>query len=118
MKTKTNNKPKTQQSCLAPVSGSHSFKSRWQSAKLLLMLIRLAKRAQKLNAKWEGRRFDLIETKRQPESQFNWDAVLEIGISGQDALTVKQLFTMERLFKNQKDWKVKLAIWLIGRTPL
>ncbi len=101
-----------------PVSGCHSFKSRYQIAKLFVMLIRLAKRAQKLNAKREGRRFDLIETKRQPESQFNWDAVLEIGISGQDALTVKQLFTMERLFKNQKDWRIKLATWLIRRTPL
>lgn len=113
-----NNQDKTRESFQTPVSGSHSFRSRLQSAKLLFMLARLARRAQKRNEKFEGRRFDLLETKRQPESQFNWDAILEIGISGQDALTVNQLFTMERLFKNQKDWRVKVATWLIRRTPL
>jgi hypothetical protein len=83
-----------------------------------IKLLNSAKKRKKQLEKWEGRRFDLIDTKRLVKSEFDWDAILEIGISGQDALNVKQLYTMERLFKNQKDWRIKLAIWLIGKTPL
>lgn len=47
-----------------------------------------------------------------------WDAELRFGINGQTGLQVRQLFTMERMYKNWNDWRVKLAVWLIGRSKL
>lgn len=60
--------------------------------------------------------FDLLNTEEAP-SEFH-EAKLTIGISGQKALQVGQLFAMERMFKNWNDWRVKLAVWLIRRTDL
>lgn len=47
-----------------------------------------------------------------------WDAELRIGINGQTGLQVKQFFTMERMYKNWSDWRVRLGVWLISRTKL
>lgn len=91
---------------------------RYRTIKPWYNLWRSAKKRQKQLAKWEGRRFDLIETKIQLKSDFNWSSIIEIGISGQESLTVKQFYTMERLYKNKNDWRVKIAIWLINRTPI
>lgn len=51
-------------------------------------------------------------------NQDYWDAELRIGINGQTGLQVKQLFTMERMYKNWNDWRVRLGVWLIRRTEL
>ena len=47
-----------------------------------------------------------------------YDAELKIAINGQSALSVKQLFTIERLYVHWDNWKIKLAVWLISKTPL
>jgi len=47
-----------------------------------------------------------------------WDAELRMGIKGQTGLQAKQLFTMERMYKNWNDWRVKLGVWMIRRTGL
>ncbi len=47
-----------------------------------------------------------------------WDAELRMAINGQQGLQVKQLFTMERMYKNWSDWRVKLAVWIIEKTNL
>lgn len=43
---------------------------------------------------------------------------LTIGVNGQTGLEVRQLFAMERMYKNWNDWRVKLGVWLIRRTEL
>lgn len=60
--------------------------------------------------------FDLLNTEETP-NEFH-KAKLTIGINGQKALQVGQLFAMERMFKNWNDWRVKLAVWLIRKTEL
>lgn len=100
------------------VGGSQSFLERYREIKPFIKLLISAKKKQKQLKKWEGRRFDLLDTKRLAKSEFDCDAILEIGISGQSALNVRQLSTMERLFKNKNDWRVKLSIWLISKTPV
>ena len=58
----------------------------------------------------------LLETTNNKEDY--WDAELRIGINGQTGLQVIQLFTMERMYKNWNDWRVRLGVWLIRRTEL
>jgi hypothetical protein len=48
--------------------------------------------------------FDLLNTEETP-NEFH-KAKLTIGINGQKALQVGQLFAMERMFKNWNDWRV------------
>lgn len=62
------------------------------------------------------RQFDLLNTEKTPTKHHK--AELTIGINGQTALQVGQLFAMERMYKNWNDWKVKLGVWLIRRTEL
>lgn len=62
------------------------------------------------------REMALLETVNH--NQDYWDAELRIGINGQTGLQVKQLFTMERMYKNWNDWRVRLGVWLIRRTEL
>ena len=66
------------------------------------------------------REIGLLSTKKGKFINENcyWDAELFFGIKGQEALTVKQLFTIERLYKNWSNWKVKIAVWLISSTDL
>lgn len=58
----------------------------------------------------------LLGTENPEKSQ--WDAKLIIGIKGQQGLQVRQLFTIERMYKNWSDWRVRLGVWLIRRTEL
>ena len=60
--------------------------------------------------------FDLLNTEETP-NKFH-KVKLTIGINGQKALQVGQLFAMERMFKNWNDWRVRLAVWLIRKTEL
>ena len=62
------------------------------------------------------REMALLETVNH--NQDYWDAELRIGINGQTGLQVKQWFTMERMYKNWNDWRVRLGVWLIRRTEL
>jgi len=62
------------------------------------------------------REMALLETVNH--NQDYWDAELRIGINGQTGLQVKQLFAMERMYKNWNDWRVRLGVWLIRRTEL
>ena len=47
-----------------------------------------------------------------------WDTELRIAINGQTGLEANQLFTIERMYKNWSDWRVKLGVWLIQMTQL
>lgn len=60
------------------------------------------------------REFHLLNTEK---SKF-FDAMLTIAITGQEALSVKQLFTIERLYKNWDDWRIRLAVKIIYWTKL
>lgn len=60
--------------------------------------------------------FDLLNTEETPNDFHK--VKLTIGINGQKALEVGQLFAMERMFKNWNDWRVRLAVWLIRKTGL
>ena len=60
------------------------------------------------------RDLSLISTKEIAENK----SELTFLINGQNALTCKQLFSIERLYKNWKNWKIKLAVWLINKTKL
>jgi ubiquitin len=62
------------------------------------------------------KQFDLLQTKKTPNKHHKTE--LTIGINGQEALQVRQLFAMERMYKNWNDWRVKLGVWLIRRTEL
>ena len=62
------------------------------------------------------RNFDLLNT--QETSNKHHKTELTIGINGQNALQVGQLFAMEKMYKNWNDWRVKLGVWLIRRTEL
>lgn len=62
------------------------------------------------------REMGLLETINH--NQDYWDAELRIGINGQTGIQVKQWFTMERMYKNWNDWRVRLGVWLISRTKL
>jgi hypothetical protein len=62
------------------------------------------------------KQFDLLETKETPNKHHKTE--LTIGINGQNALQVRQLFAMERMYKNWNDWRVKLGVWLIRITEL
>lgn len=62
------------------------------------------------------REMALLETVNH--NQDYWDAELRICINGQTGLQVKQWFTMERMYKNWNDWRVRLGVWLIRRTEL
>lgn len=62
------------------------------------------------------REMALLETVNH--NQDYWDAELRIGINGQTGIQVKQWFTMERMYKNWNDWRVRLGVWLIRRTEL
>lgn len=62
------------------------------------------------------REMALLETVNHKQDY--WDAELRMGINGQTGLQTKQLFTMERMYKNWNDWRVKLGVWLIRRTKL
>lgn len=62
------------------------------------------------------REMALLETVNNKQDY--WDAELRMAINGQRGLQAKQLFTMERMYKNWADWRVKLAVWLIQRTQL
>ena len=64
----------------------------------------------------EMKQFDLLETKETPNKYHKTE--LTIGINGQTGLQVRQLFAMERMYKNWNDWRVKLGVWLIRRTEL
>ena len=61
------------------------------------------------------RTLDLLSTKEMGANSY-FDAELTIGIKGQKALQVKQLFAMERMYENWNDWRVRLGVWLIERT--
>lgn len=65
-----------------------------------------------------SREMSLLDTEEIPLYTSYFDAKLTFGIRQQKALTVKQLFTIERLYKNWDDWRVRLAVWLIGKTEL
>jgi len=58
---------------------------------------------------------DLLNTEGTEAGNY-FDAILTIGIKGQKALQVKQLFAMERMYENWNDWRVRLGVWLIGKT--
>jgi hypothetical protein len=62
------------------------------------------------------REMALLETVNHKEDC--WDAELRMDINGQTGLQVKQFFTMERMYKNWNDWRVRLGVWLIRRTEL
>ena len=62
------------------------------------------------------RNFDLLNTEETPTKHHKTE--LTIGINGQSGLQVGQLFTMERMYKNWNDWRVRLAVWLIRKTDL
>ena len=62
------------------------------------------------------RQFDLLNTEETPTRYHKTE--LTIGINGQTGLQAGQLFTMERMYKNWSDWRVKLGVWLIRRTEL
>jgi hypothetical protein len=62
------------------------------------------------------RQFDLLNTEETPEEHHK--IKLTIGINGQTGLYTRQLFTMERMYNNWSDWRVKLGVWLIRRTEL
>jgi len=62
------------------------------------------------------RNFDLLDTIETPKKHHKTE--LTIGINGQTGLQVRQLFAMERMYKNWNDWRVKLGVWLIRRTEL
>lgn len=62
------------------------------------------------------REIGLLSTEKSQIKCF--DAELKFGIKGQEALTVKQLFAIERLYKNWNDWRVRIAVVLIRQTPL
>ena len=62
------------------------------------------------------RQFDLLNTEETLTKHHKTE--LTIGINGQDALQVRQLFAMEIMYKNWSDWRVKLGVWLIRRTKL
>ena len=64
----------------------------------------------------ETKQFDLLETKETPNKYHKTE--LTIGINGQTGLQVRQLFAMERMYRNWNDWRVKLGVWLIRRTEL
>lgn len=64
----------------------------------------------------EIREFNLLETEETPTKYHKTELI--IGINGQRGLQVRQLFTMEKMYKNWNDWRVKLGAWLIGRTKL
>lgn len=65
-----------------------------------------------------NRDIGLLETDDQQPKGSYFDSVLKFGIKGQKALTVSQCFTIEKLFKNWSDWRVKVAVWLISKTEL
>lgn len=52
------------------------------------------------------RQFDLLHTKETPTKHHKTE--LTIGINGQTGLQVRQLFAMEKMYKNWNDWRVKL----------
>jgi len=62
------------------------------------------------------RQMDLLKTTKTPTKYHKTE--LTIGINGQKGLQARQLFTMERMYKNWGDWRVKLGVWLIRRTKL
>ena len=57
---------------------------------------------------------NLIATKNIAENK----AQLTIQIIEKNALTCKQLFSIERLFKNWNNWKIRLTVWIINKTKL
>ena len=63
------------------------------------------------------RYFGLLNTKTTAANDF-FDAELTIGIKGQEALNVKQLFAIERLYRNWDNPLIKLAVWIIYKTKL
>lgn len=66
----------------------------------------------------DKKQMGLLSTKRGRYISKNnyWEAEIKFGIKGQDALTVSQAFAIERLYKNWDDWRIKLAVWIIGKT--
>ena len=73
--------------------------------------------------KEKKRAFELLGTTVKHPIVFDprfihFDSILEIGLKGQTALTIKQFLVFSRLYKNWFDWRIRLAIWLISKTKL
>lgn len=61
------------------------------------------------------RDFDYLELKQNPYTCY-YEAEYTFGIKGQKCLTPKQLEVIKKLYNNWGDWRVRLAVWLIGKT--
>jgi len=62
----------------------------------------------------EEKEIGLLETKENQDHYFKTHLVF--GIKGQNALSVSQCFTFEKMYKYWDKWNVRLGVWLINRT--
>lgn len=65
-----------------------------------------------------NREIGLLETTKPDYRNSYWDAELRVGIKGQTALQTIQWTTITKMYKNWDNWKIRLAVWLIGKTKM
>jgi hypothetical protein len=65
-----------------------------------------------------NREIGLLHTIEPDYTHNYWDAKLIVGIKGQKALKTIQWTTITKLYKNWGDWRIRLAVWLIGTTKM
>jgi hypothetical protein len=65
-----------------------------------------------------NREIGLLDTTKPNYNGSYWDAELIVVIKGQKALKTIQWTTITKLYKNWGDWRIRLAVWLIGTTKM